>query len=117
MIGLWLDPVTHDLATDAGGNLKLARDAEAVAQHVKQRLLTHQGEWFLDTRAGVPWFDRVMGQAFDADVAEAMVKDVIARTPGVTEITGLSARFDKATRGLILDGFEVYTTFDGGVYG
>lgn len=117
MIGLYLDPDTHDLAVDASGALRVARDAQAVAQHVKQRLLAHEGEWFLDTRAGVPWFDRIMGREFNPDVAEAVVKAEIFATPGVTEISSLSVRFDKHTRAMTLDGFDIYTEFDEGSNG
>ena len=93
MIGLYIDPATGDLALDASGALRLATGREAVAQHARQRLMTHEGEWFLDTTAGIPWFARIMGKAFNADAAEAVVKTEVAGTPGVAGIEGLSASF------------------------
>ena len=93
MIGLYLDPATGDLALDASGALRLATGKDAIGQHARQRLLTHEGEWFLDTSAGVPWFDRIMVRSFDADVAEAIVKDEVAGTPGILSIDGISVAF------------------------
>lgn len=113
MIGLFIDPVTNDLALTAGGHLRLARDAEAVGQHVRQRLLSHEGEWFLDTTAGLPWMDRVLGRAFDPALAEALVKAEIAETEGVTEIEALSVSFDRRTRVMTLRDFSVGTIYDG----
>lgn len=113
MIGLYLDPETHDLATTSRGNLRTVESAEAVSQHVKQRLLTHEGEWYLDTSAGVPWLDRILGRQYDPELAEAVVKNEAVETDGVTEIEALAVRFDKTTRGVIVDGFHVQTEFDG----
>ena len=112
MIGFYLDPDTNDLALDANGALRMARDAEAVSQHAKQRVLSHEGEWFLDTTAGLPWLDRVMGQPFDASVLEALVVAEIADTPGVVEVDGASVSFDRNTRGANVRGFSVSTIYD-----
>ncbi|WP_116082125.1 hypothetical protein [Tropicimonas sp. IMCC34011] len=111
-LGFYIDPATNDLALDATGNLAMARDAEAVGQHVRQRLLTHEGEWFLDTTAGLPWFARLLGRQFDAELAEALVKAEIADTDGVTEIEAMSVTFDRTTRGMSLHDFAVSTIYD-----
>ncbi|MGV4796119.1 hypothetical protein [Rhizobium sp. F40D2] len=110
--GLAIDPVTDDLFLRSDGNLATVSDAEAVGQHVRQRLTTFSGEWFLDKTAGVPWLDDILGKAYDPALAESVVKAEILNTDGVTEITSFSVSFDKATRGLIIKSVEVGTIFD-----
>lgn len=101
-----------DLYLDEGGNLALVRDAEAVGQHVRQRLMTHAGEWFLDTRAGVPWVRDILGKPYDAVLAEAVLKAEVLDTDGVTGISSFSVRFNREIRGLSAFNIEVATIFD-----
>ena len=35
---------------------------ENVGQRLRLRLLTFEGEWFLDTTYGVPYFQRILGR-------------------------------------------------------
>jgi len=91
----------------------MATDAEAVAQHVRQRLMTHEGEWFLDTAAGVPWLGRVMGQSYNPTIMEALVKSEVLATDGVTEIIDFSVSFDKSSRGVVIRRLDVLSEYDG----
>lgn len=113
-VGLAIDPETNDLFLDADGNLAVARKAEAVAQHVRQRLMTFRGEWFLDTSAGVPWLDQILGKQYDPALAEAVVKAEILDTDGVTEITSFSVDFVNGSgeRRLNIKEIEVLTSYD-----
>ena len=101
-----------DIYLDASGNLALVHDAEAIGQHVRQRLMTHEGEWFLDNQAGVPWVRDILGQQYDPVLAESVLKAEILDTDGVTEITTFSVRFDRDVRGLSAFNIEVLTEFD-----
>ena len=111
MIGLAIDKDTNDLSL-AGGSLVTVTGALAVGQHVRQRLKTHRGEWFLDTQAGVPWLDQVLGRQYDPTLAEAVIKAEISETAGVTGISGFSARFNPARRGLEAFDISVETIYD-----
>lgn len=101
-----------DLYLEEDGNLAIVRNAEAVGQHVRQRLLTHAGEWFLDTRAGVPWLRDILGGQFNAVLAEAVIKAEVLDTDGVVDISSFSVRFDRNSRGLSAFGIEVGTEYD-----
>ena len=101
-----------DLFLEADGNLALARDADAIAQHARQRLMTYAGEWFLDREVGVPWMRDILGQAYDPVMAEAVIKAEVLDTEGVTEITSFSVRFNREVRGLSAFGIEVLTVYD-----
>lgn len=111
-IGLALDPDTNDLFLMPDGNLAMVRDAEAVGQHARQRLQTYEDEWFLDTVAGVPWLNSILGSSYDPALAESVVKAELLDTDGVTEITSFSVRFDRSTRGLVIESIDVLTDYD-----
>lgn len=111
-IGLAIDPTTNDLFLQSNGELAVVKDAAAVGQHVRQRMMTFEGEWFLDTTAGVPWLDQIMGKNYDPTLAEAVVKAEILDTDGVTEITSFSVRFNRSVRNLDIHSVEVMTEYD-----
>lgn len=101
-----------DIFLDEVGNLAIVEDAEAIGQHVSQRLKTFEGEWFLDKDAGVAWLSDVLGLKYDPALAEAVTKAEILDTEGVTEIESFSVRFDRETRGLKSDNVSVKTVYD-----
>jgi len=110
-IGIALDPATNDIHF-LGGNLAMVTGAHAVGQHVRQRLKTFQGEWFLDTTAGVPWLEQIMGSEYDPALAGAVVKAEILDTDAVTEITAFSVSFNRTLRRLEIRNVEVLTEYD-----
>ncbi len=88
---------SHDMTFGFGlGNY--ARDAESVRQRVRTRLLTHQGEWFLDVDAGLPWLDRVLTKPADLTLAEALIKRCIVETEGVASLDAFALTFDRSAR-------------------
>ena len=111
-IGLCIDPETNDLCLRDDNNLEFVYDAEAIGQHVRQRLKTFQGEWFLDTTAGVPWLDKILGYEYDSALAVAVVKAEILDTEGVTDITSFSVGFRRETRELAIRQVEILTIYD-----
>lgn len=109
---LSIDQETRDLALGADGGPVAVYDAEAIAQHVRQRLGTYFGEWFLDTSCGVRWIQDIFGRQYSPDLATAIVKREILNTEGVTGIDTFSISFDPATRGLHIRDVRVRTVFD-----
>lgn len=101
-----------DLYLDATGNLAMVYDTQAIGQHARQRLMTYEGEWFLDKDVGVPWLRDIMGRQYDPVLAESVVKTCILETDGVTEITSFSVRFSRETRGVTAYDIDVLTIFD-----
>lgn len=99
-LGLALSDAGHDLYLDAEGNLAMAADNRAIAEHVKQRLLTYAGEWFLDTSAGVPWVRYVFTRPFNEVVAESVIKAEILATPGVVALEEFELQVDPRGREL-----------------
>lgn len=96
----------HDM-TFGRGMRNIATTAEAVAQRLRCRLLTIRGEWFLDTDAGVPWFQPddsdvypIMGRVQNVQYNEAVLKSTILETDGVQTLDSFSMVFDHQTRKL-----------------
>ena len=103
----------NDIALDASGNLAMVYDAEAVGQHARQRLMFFKGEYFLDTNVGVDWLGNVLGaQPRAVAIAEAMAKQVILNTPGITGLAEFEIEFDRVDRGAIVRRCFVETEYD-----
>lgn len=79
---LALDPQTGDLCFDANGMLMLREDAEAIAQNVRNNLLTWKGEFPLNTDHGTDW-ERVVQQPRSeaVDEADSVVRSSIFQEP------------------------------------
>ena len=111
-IGFAIDQTTNDLFLRADGSLAVVTDAEAIGQHVRQRLKTYQGEWFLDTSAGVPWLDDIFAKQYDPALSESVVKSEILDTDGISEIMTFSVGFNRVRRDLVISEVEVLTVYD-----
>jgi hypothetical protein len=79
------------------GRHSYAATSESVAQRVKTRLLSFQGDWFLDLDHGLPWFIR-MEKPADLALLEADVKRCILETAGVASLTAFSIDLNRETR-------------------
>lgn len=94
MIDLLLDR-EHDLEL-VGGDLVLAmEDRQQVAQHIKQRLLAIEGEWFLDLSVGLPWFSTILGKHRSLDIVESLLRAQIEGTPRVARLTAFQLEIDE----------------------
>jgi hypothetical protein len=81
-----------------------------VAQNISNRLRMIYGEWFLDTRLGVPWFENVFVKNPDMSAVDIIIKSVISETPEVTGITAYSSAINKGLRKLTI-AFQVSTIY------
>lgn len=98
MIDLRLDPDTWDLVVDS--DLYLVVDQPQVVQHIRQRLQTFLGEWFLDLTVGVPWFQRILGKVQYISTVTTILKATVAETTGVKEVTSFTVAAADAERTL-----------------
>jgi len=84
----------------SNGRLVLIDSVKAVATKLRNRLLLFSGEWFLDTRLGVPWFV-FFEKNPDLDSLRRLVLSVITETSElITEVPQLDLDLDRATRTL-----------------
>lgn len=73
---------------------------EAIAQTIVTRLKLFLGEYFRDVTDGTPWFQQILGKFENMNAVEALLRNRIARSPGVVRLLAFALQFDLATRHL-----------------
>lgn len=99
MSDIRLDPVTGDIDVSTG-DLLLTSGTEAIAQNLRIRLRMFLGEWFLDTRQGIPYFRNILIKNPRTNVVRSIFRQAILTTPGVTGLDKLVLDFDNSLRQL-----------------
>lgn len=87
----------------------LVDGVDAIAQDVRARLQFFLGEWFLDRRIGVPYFEKILGQKPRLPVIKAIFRQAILTTPGVLSVNDLVVAYDGTSRRLDVS-FKANTT-------
>lgn len=80
------------------GVISLVSGKAQIAQHVRHRLLHFAGEWFLDTSAGIPYFEEILVRNLDVINAENIFKRVILTTPNIDRLLTFSLDFQQKER-------------------
>ena len=70
------------------GQADIITGLEECLQKCKTTLMQLRGEWFLDSRDGVPWGD-VLGQRTDEQALTDTVKRTLLAVDGITSVTSL----------------------------
>ncbi len=73
---------------------------EAIAQTIVTRLKLFLGEYFRDVNDGTPWFQNILGKFENINAVEALLRNRIARSPGVVRLLSFNMQFDLETRSL-----------------
>jgi hypothetical protein len=94
---------TGDLALESGdlvlvGGTTDAENIAAIAQHVRIRVLTFLGEWFLDESRGVPYRERIFRKGARPGLVQSLLRRAIEQTPGVRAVTEFSLEIDRRAR-------------------
>lgn len=84
----------------AGGSLVVIEGLEQVRQRLAARFKFFQGEWFLDTRQGIPYYRDVLVAQPDLPLIRSTFRRAILSTPGVLSLPRLTLSFDRTTRTL-----------------
>jgi hypothetical protein len=93
------DPSTGYLSL-AGGTLSLTttlRDYCLVA--IGEKLRMFAGEWYLDTREGIPYF-KIVSTRPDIPLLRSLFRRAVLAVPGVADVTSIGLNFDGKTRTL-----------------
>lgn len=96
---LALDPQTGDLLLTAG-DLSLVSDLEAIRQEILIRLQFLRGSWFLDTTAGLPYFESILVKSPNLAAIRTLFNNEILSVTGVNAILSLTLDFDRKSRKL-----------------
>lgn len=88
---------THDLEL-TNGDLTVLEGLDATAQRIKIKFLFFLGEWFLDTRVGIPYYENVFVKAPNQATINAIFRAVILGDEAVTDLNEYEFVTDAATR-------------------
>jgi hypothetical protein len=94
--------------------LTLVEGQEYIAQSWRIRLLTIHGEWFLDQRIGIPYFEYILVKNPNESLVRSLFRQATYSVSGIKEILGIEYDLDNASRALslgITGRFEDLTTF------
>lgn len=91
-----------DYTFGQGSDNFLVDNPACVAQAVKTGLLLWQGEWYLDTTAGMAWGTQVLGSGTQSLYDQA-IKAKILSVQGVKDIVSYSSSLNTANRVLTVD--------------
>ena len=92
------------------GDLIIIDNTERVAQQVLITLRFWLGEWFLDTREGVPYLEYVLVKNPNMSHIRQILTEKIQSVEGVKRIISLDFDFRRVARELYVD-FEVDTDY------
>lgn len=102
---------TNDLKLEAGQLVLVTDPAEAAAVQLRNRFQFVKGEYFLDTREGVPYFAYVFVKNPDLLLIKQLFRTVILSTPGIKDVLELTTSYDSSARNLEF-GFRALTETD-----
>jgi hypothetical protein len=88
-----------DLALE-NGTLVFCSGAAFYRQKLAARFKFFLGEWFLDQRLGLPYYQNVFVKNPDLDLIRSLFRRVILTTPGIKSIKTFTLSFDPAARKL-----------------
>jgi len=103
MSDIALDESTVDIDTQNGTGLRIIDGVDAISQHILIRLRFFQGEYFLDQRLGIPYYQDILIKNPNLVVVRSIYREAILETPGVLDITRFDLNFDSANRSLRVD--------------
>lgn len=89
-----------DLDFSSGG-LQIVEGADEIAQKLFTRLQFFLGEWFLDRRQGIPYYEKILIKNPDLVIIQSIFREAILETPGVTSLLDvIQTDLESATRKL-----------------
>lgn len=83
------------------GDLSICQsDVDAIAQALSIRLKTLAGEWFLDTRIGMPYLTEILGKKINERLLKKIVTEEVKSLLGVIDIRNFVMNAGPTSRSL-----------------
>lgn len=79
-----------DLAVIQGDLGLCSNDIQAITQAILIRLKTLQGEWFMDTKTGIPYLSEILGRKTNQRFLSHIFAQQIKSIPGVDDVSDFS---------------------------
>ncbi len=87
----------------SANDIELIDGSDAIAQHLLIRLRLFRGEWFVDQRVGIPYYESILLKAPNLIAVRGIFRAAIVSTPGVEQIERFDLDFDPSVRELQID--------------
>jgi hypothetical protein len=84
------------------GNIALVTGAAEIAQKLKVRYRFFLGEWYLDTRLGVPWIQTIFATGTPDELVRSKLMEVAVKCPGVASVEEFTYTRDRTRRQLVV---------------
>ena len=97
MADLALDSTYCDLLV-SDDKIHLVTGDDSIVQKMMIRFRFGLGEWFLDVRLGIPYFEEILIKAPDLSIIRLLFQEVILTTPGISSIVELNLDLNRTTR-------------------
>ena len=97
-----------NILLDANGDLDLTSGfqivsgSNAVAQRLRNAFEFFLGEWFLDTREGIPYLQVIFKKGTELGIVSQIFRAVILRDPEIVTVIDFNMDFNRITRKLIV---------------
>jgi len=95
------NPIEGDLRL-TNGQFTLLSGAAGTAQHLRNRFKFFKGEWFLDGRLGIPFFEEVYIKSPRLNFLRALFRKVIETTTDINRVDSMTLSLNTGTRTLTL---------------
>ena len=102
MKDLKLDETTHDLEIHKF-DLRTTLDIEGARQSTAIRLKMFQGEWLLDERVGIPYFDILLGKKPNIEFVNTYLVNEIVSDSQIDKMIDFKTALDRQTRNLNIE--------------
>ena len=102
MSTLKLNLTTNDLDLSSDG-IELIEGDDEMIQKLVIRFQFFLGEWFLDRRIGIPYFQSVLVKNPNIPFVRSVFRQTILTTPGVADLQNYDLDYDPLTRKLEVD--------------
>ena len=79
-------------------DLSILDGVDQITQNLAIRLRFFTNDWYLDTRAGIPYYEDVFVKAPNRIRIESLLKDEIINTVGINEILSFASEFNSNLR-------------------
>lgn len=106
MASIAIDSTNDILITN--NELTLITGVDEVAQVLRQKLRVFQGEWFLDTREGIPYFQEILKKNPNPVTVDSLFKKEILNSPGIIELQSFTLDIVGRTLSLKFTALTIY---------
>lgn len=88
----------HDIDVSNNDLHLVATESQSIRQRLIIKILTYQGEWFLNSQLGVPYYEFILGANRSKETIDSIMQTAILEEPEVLEITRFKSRIDTISR-------------------